>query len=163
MKHNPFDEPLLPNGVVVPDSVIAAQHEKRQHRQRTLRQIPVYRKASELKSWLLGVMTNAPRKYAKFFDITLSTVTEAKKCIALADVCSNVADKIDNLSFAGVLAEDALDDIFTLKAIGVISDSQQKHAKKMVQSVTAQLVAWRSSISQGLGSDTAIERKEALS
>lgn len=148
-------------GVTIPQEVLAAQKAKRK-RHRSVRQLPVYRDTSQLKEIIISFMAEGPRKYAKFFDSLICTVSEAKKCIAMATICRDTYSMQDNQDFARILIEDTLDDVRILKDKNVISDLQQKRVKKLATKITSQLIAWRDSVdSQGVGSIQNVEFKNS--
>ena len=143
----------MENGVKIPQEIIdQSKEKKRSHR--SLRQTQIYRDVANLKYLIVQSMTDAPRKFAKYFDEMLVTVSNAKQSLALALEVGSEQSRIDNLSYAKVLAEDILDDAVILEQLGVIGKDRKKLIRRLAQKVSGQAVKLRDYFkSQGIGID----------
>lgn len=129
-------------GVVIPQSVVESSREKKKAR-RTMRQLPIYRDASNLKYMVVKLYDTTPRKLTKYIDSMLNTVTEAKKCIGLSEGTRIPANRTEYLNVARILLEDTQDDLTILRQLGVLPKTTEKSMKSLAKSVIAQAVAWR--------------------
>lgn len=78
-------------GVKVPTEVVVKSDEiKQQHR--SLRQTQIYRDISNLKYLTVKIMSDAPRRYAKYIDEVIMTVSNAKQSIILGMRVSNLIE-----------------------------------------------------------------------
>jgi hypothetical protein len=69
---------MATDGVVISQETIASsEQKKRAHR--TLRQMPIYRDMANLKYFVVCLYDKVPRKYTRYIDGILMTVSEAKK------------------------------------------------------------------------------------
>lgn len=129
-------------GVAVPQETIADSTAKKKAK-RTLRQLPIYRDASNLKYMVVCLYDTVPRKLTKYIDAMLSTVCEAKKCIGLAESSHDPEERAHYLGIARVFVEDLQDDAIILSRKNLISKEKEKQLKAQARSVVAQCVAWR--------------------
>ena len=129
-------------GVVIPEETIRQSEEhKRQHR--TVRQTQVYRDVANLKYLIIRHMGNAPRKYAKYFDEMLATVSNAKQSLALGLIGRDTEQQYENMSYAQVMVEDIQDDAAILHQLGLIDKKEKKSIRSLAQKIAAQIVRLR--------------------
>ena len=129
-------------GVVIPEETIRKSNEhKQQHR--TVRQTQVYRDVANLKYLIVLHMSNAPRKYAKYFDEMLMTVSNAKQSLALGLIGREPEQQYENMSYAQVMVEDIQDDATILHQLGLIDKKGKKTIRSLVQKIAAQIVRLR--------------------
>ena len=132
----------METGVKIPQEIIEqSKAKKREHR--SMRQTQIYRDAANLKYLIVQSMTDAPRKYAKYFDEMLVTVSNAKQSLALALESGSEAARADNLSYAKVMVEDIIDDLTILSQLGVIGKERKKSMRRLAQKVSGQAVKLR--------------------
>ena len=130
------------DGVVIPEETIRQSDEhKRQHR--TVRQTQVYRDVANLKYLIIRHMGNAPRKYAKYFDEMLATVSNAKQSLALGLTGRDPEQQYENMSYAQVMVEDIQDDATILHQLGLIDKKEKKSTRSLAQKIAAQIVRLR--------------------
>lgn len=141
----------MANGVEIPKEIIEqSKAKKREHR--SMRQTQIYRDAANLKYLIVQSMIDAPRKFAKYFDEMLMTVSNAKQSLALALESGSDEARADNLSYAKVMVEDILDDLTILSQLGVIGKERKKSMRRLAQKVSGQAVKLRDYFrSQGIG------------
>lgn len=141
----------METGVKIPQEIIEqSKAKKREHR--SMRQTQIYRDAANLKYLIVQSMTDAPRKFAKYFDEMLVTVSNAKQSLALALESGSEAARADNLSYAKVMVEDIIDDLTILSQLGVIGKERKKSMRRLAQKVSGQAVKLRDYFrSQGIG------------
>ena len=132
----------MENGVKIPQEIVEKSKEKKRSH-RTLRQTQVYRDISNLKYLIVQSMGNAPRKYAKYFDEMLVTVSNAKQSIALALEAGDDSSRADNLNYAKVMVEGIVDDAVIMEQLGIISKDRKKSIKRLAQNVSGQTVRLR--------------------
>lgn len=141
----------MENGVKIPQEIIEQSDEKKRAH-RSMRQTQIYRDAANLKYLIVQSMVDAPRKFAKYFDEMLVTVSNAKQSLALALESGSEASRVENLSYAKVMVEDIIDDLAILSQIGVISKERKKSMRRLAQKVSGQSVKLRDYFrSQGIG------------
>lgn len=141
----------MENGVKIPQEIIEQSNEKKKAH-KSVRQTQIYRDAANLKYLIVQSMVDAPRKYAKYFDEMLVTVSNAKQSLALALESGSEASRVENLSYAKVMVEDIIDDLAILSQIGVISKERKKSMRRLAQKVSGQSVKLRDYFrSQGVG------------
>ena len=129
-------------GVKIPEETIRQSEEhKRQHR--TVRQTQVYRDVANLKYLIIRHMGNAPRKYAKYFDEMLMTVSNAKQSLALGLIGRDPEQQYENMSYAQVMVEDIQDDATILHQLGLIDKKEKKSIRSLAQKIAAQIVRLR--------------------
>jgi len=129
-------------GVKIPEDVVRQSDEKkRQHR--TVRQTQVYRDVANLKYLIVRHMSNAPRKYAKYFDEMLATVSNAKQSLALGLIGRDPEQQYENMSYAQVMVEDIQDDATILHQMGLIDKKEKKSIRSLAQKIAAQIVRLR--------------------
>ena len=117
-----------------------------------MRQTQIYRDAANLKYLIVQSMADAPRKYAKYFDEMLVSVSNAKQSLALALESGSEVTRAENLSYAKVLAEDIMDDTVIMSQLGVIGKDRKKAIRRLAQKVAGQSVKLRDYFkSQGIG------------
>ncbi len=139
------------NKVVIPQEVVEQSKEKKRSH-RSMRQTQIYRDAANLKYLIVQAMADAPRKYAKYFDEMLVTVSNAKQSLALALESGSESVRTENLSYAKVLAEDIMDDSVIMAQLGIIGKDRKKAIKRLAQKVAGQAVKLRDYFkSQGIG------------
>ena len=140
-------------GVIIPTEVVEKSNEiKQQHR--SLRQTQVYRDISNLKYLIVKIMGDTPRRYAKYIDEVVMTVSNAKQSIALGMRVSNLEVRRDNLDFASAMIEDLQDDAVILHKLDIIDKRRKKEIKKLAQKVAVQTVRLRDYFkSQGIAGD----------
>ena len=73
----------------------------------------------------------------------LLTVSEAKKCVGLAESSRDPDERANYLRMARVFVEDLQDDATILSRKNLISKEKEKQMKAQARSVVAQCVAWR--------------------
>lgn len=129
-------------GVHVPEEVVRQSDEKKQ-RHRTVRQTQVYRDVANLKYLIVRHMSNAPRKYAKYFDEMLATVSNAKQSLALGLIGRDPEQQYENMSYAQVMVEDIQDDAVILHQLGLIDKKEKKSIRILAQKIAAQIVRLR--------------------
>ena len=128
--------------VIIPQEAVDRSNEvKRSHR--TLRQLPLYRDMSNLKYMVVRLYDKTPRKYTKYLDCVLNTVTEAKKCVGLGEATRDMAMRAEYLSMARIFIEDLQDDLTILVKMEMISRQTEKAMKNLAKGIVAQCVAWR--------------------
>lgn len=139
--------------VMIPQEIVEQSKEmKRSHR--SARSTPVYRDAANLKYLIVQLMASAPRKYAKYFDEMLITVSNAKQSLAFALEGGSEASREGNLSFAKVLIEDIMDDAIIMNQLGIIGREKKKTIRRLAQKVSGQAVKLRDYYKrQGIGND----------
>lgn len=131
------------DGVFIPQEAIEGSNAKKKAR-RTLRQLPIYRDMSNLKSMIVDLYDILPRKMTKYADTTLVTACEAKKCIGLAEASwDNSEERADYLKTARVFVEDIIDDATILFHKKLIVKKTEQQMKAQARKVVAQCVAWR--------------------
>jgi len=130
------------DGVFIPQEAIEGSNVKKKTR-RTLRQLPIYRDMSNLKSMVVDLYDIVPRKLTKYVDTTLATACEAKKCIGLAEASRNSEERSEYLKTARVFVEDIIDDATILSHKKRISKKTEQQMKAQARKVVAQCVAWR--------------------
>jgi hypothetical protein len=147
------NQEIITDGVVVPQEVVERSKElKRRHK--SARQTQVYRDMANLKYIIVRMMADSPRKYAKYFDEMLVTVSNAKQSLSLALESGDAATRSENLSYAKVMTEDLQDDAVILHQLGVISKEQKKAIRKLAQRISGQTVRLRDYFkSQGIDID----------
>lgn len=129
-------------GVIVPEEAVRGSEEKkRQHR--TVRQTQVYRDMANLKFLVARYMGKSPRRYAKFFDTMLLTVSNGKQSLAMGLTGHDAARKAEDISYAQVMVEDIQDDAVILFQLGVLSKSEKKALRRLAQNISAQIVRLR--------------------
>jgi len=129
-------------GVHVPEEVVRQSNEhKQQHR--TVRQTQVYRDMANLKYLIVRHMSEAPRKYAKYFDEMLVTVSNAKQSLALGLIGRDPEQQYENMSYAQVMTEDIQDDATILHQLGLIDKKEKKSIRSLAQKIAAQIVRLR--------------------
>ena len=129
-------------GVVIPEEAIRKSNEhKQQHH--TVRQTQVYRDVANLKYLIVLRMSNAPRKYAKYFDEMLTTVGNAKQSLALGLIGRDPEQQYENMSYAQVMVEDIQDDATILHQMGLIDKKEKKTIRSLAQKIAAQIVRLR--------------------
>lgn len=128
--------------VVIPQEAIKISNENKS-RHRTARQTTIYRDISNMKYLIVRLMVDSPRKYAKFFDEMISTVSHAKQSVMLALDADDDATRFDDLNYAKIMIEDLQDDAAILCHMNVISKNGKKEIKKLGQKVAAQAVRLR--------------------
>ncbi|MBQ7157772.1 MAG: hypothetical protein IJR86_08280 [Bacteroidaceae bacterium] len=137
--------------VVIPQEVVEQSKEKKRSH-KSMRQTQIYRDAANLKYLIVQSMADAPRKYAKYFDEMLVSVSNAKQSLALALESGSEAARAENLSYAKVLAEDIMDDTVIMSQLGVIGKDRKKAIRRLAQKVAGQSVKLRDYFkSQGIG------------
>jgi hypothetical protein len=129
-------------GVIIPQEAIQDSTAKKRAK-RTLRQLPLYRDMANLKYLLVKLYDTTPRRYTKYLDTVLMTISEAKKCVGLGESSRDQQERADYLSMARVLVEDTHDDITILRQLEVISKHSEKKMKSLAKGIIAQCVAWR--------------------
>jgi len=129
-------------GVVIPEETIR-QSEERKRQHRTVRQTQVYRDVANLKYLIIRHMGNAPRKYAKYFDEMLTTVSNAKQSLALGLIGRDPEQQYENMSYAQVMIEDIQDDATILHQLGLIDKKEKKSIRSLAQKIAAQIVRLR--------------------
>jgi polysaccharide pyruvyl transferase WcaK-like protein len=130
------------DGVVISEETIRQSEEhKRQHR--TVRQTQVYRDVANLKYLIIRHMGNAPRKYAKYFDEMLATVSNAKQSLALGLIGRDPEQQYENMSYAQVMVEDIQDDATILHQLELIDKKEKKSIRSLAQKIAAQIVRLR--------------------
>ena len=129
------------SGVVVPQETIEDSNSKKKAK-RTLRQLPIYRDTSNLKYMIVSLYKIVPVKLTKYIDSMVVTISEAKKCVGLAESSSG-AERAEYLKVARVFIEDIQDDATILTKLNVISKEKDKQMKVQARSIIAQCVAWR--------------------
>lgn len=140
-------------GVIIPTEVVEKSNEIKQQ-QRSLRQTQVYRDISNLKYLIVKIMGDTPRRYAKYIDEVVMTVSNAKQSIALGMRVSNLEVRRDNLDFASAMIEDLQDDAVILHKLDIIDKRRKKEIKKLAQKVAVQTVRLRDYFkSQGIAGD----------
>ena len=132
----------MKNGVVIPAEIVESSSEKKR-RHKSARQTQVYRDMANLKYMIVRTMVEAPRKYAKYFDEMLVTVSNAKQSLALALEGGDAAVRADNLSYAKALVEDLQDDSVILHQLEVINKERKEAIRKLAQKVSGQTVRLR--------------------
>ena len=132
----------MKNGVVIPAEIVESSSEKKR-RHKSARQTQAYRDMANLKYMIVRTMVEAPRKYAKYFDEMLVTVSNAKQSLALALEGGDAAVRADNLSYAKALVEDLQDDSVILHQLEVINKERKKAIRKLAQKVSGQTVRLR--------------------
>lgn len=130
-------EPAPGEGVVIPQSTID-DSKKKKAKHRTPRQTEVYRDMANLKVLIARVMMKSSRRLAKFYDETLSTVSNAKHSLSFALEYGDGAERCENLSYAKALVEDIEDDAKILQLLGVINKSECREIKSLAQKVAGQ-------------------------
>jgi len=141
------------NKVAIPQETIEQSREKKQ-RHKSVRSTQIYRDVANLKYLIVQSMVDAPRKFAKYFDEMLMTISNAKQSLALALEGGNESSRIDNLSYAKVLAEDIMDDAVIMAQLGIISKERKKTLRRLAQRVSGQAVKLRDYFrSQGIDVD----------
>lgn len=147
------NQEIITDGVVVPQEVVEQSKElKRRHK--SARQTQVYRDMANLKYIIVRMMADSPRKYAKYFDEMLVTVSNAKQSLSLALESGDAATRSENLSYTKVMTEDLQDDAVILHQLGVISKEQKKAIRKLAQRISGQTVRLRDYFkSQGIDID----------
>jgi len=137
--------------VVIPQEVVEQSKEKKRSH-KSMRQTQIYRDAANLKYLIVQSMADAPRKYAKYFDEMLVSVSNAKQSLALALESGSEAARAENLSYAKVLAEDIMDDTVIMAQLGIIGKDRKKAIRRLAQKVAGQSVKLRDYFkSQGIG------------
>ena len=137
--------------VVIPQEVVEQSKEKKRSH-KSMRQTQIYRDAANLKYLIVRSMADAPRKYAKYFDEMLVSVSNAKQSLALALESGSEVTRAENLSYAKVLAEDIMDDTVIMSQLGVIGKDRKKAIRWLAQKVAGQSVKLRDYFkSQGIG------------
>ena len=137
--------------VVIPQEVVEQSKEKKRSH-KSMRQTQIYRDAANLKYLIVRSMADAPRKYAKYFDEMLVSVSNAKQSLALALESGSEVTRAENLSYAKVLAEDIMDDTVIMSQLGVIGKDRKKAIRRLAQKVAGQSVKLRDYFkSQGIG------------
>ena len=132
----------ITDGVNVPQEVVTQSKEiKKRHR--SARQTEVYRDISNLKYVIVKLMSDAPRRYAKYFDEMLVTVSNAKQSLALALEDGSEESRRENLSYSKVMIEDIQDDAVILHQLGVINKADKKVIRKLAQQIAGQAVRLR--------------------
>lgn len=129
-------------GVVIPQEAVADSNAKKKAH-RTLRQLPIYRDMANLKYMVVSLYDRVPRRLTKYIDTMLATVSEAKKCVGLAEATKSMDDRAQYLTLARVFVEDIQDDVIILFKKNVISKSLENQMKGQVRAIVAQCVAWR--------------------
>ena len=140
MKEN--NEPILENGVTVPQDIVESSEQKKR-RHRTLRQLPLYRDMANLKYLTARLYEATPRKMTKFLDVMLGTVAEAKKCVGLGEASRIPEERAQYLSMARIFIEDVQDDVTILRQMNHIGKQTEKRMKSLTKSIVAQCIAWR--------------------
>lgn len=131
------------DGVFIPQEAIEDSNAKKKVH-RTLRQLPIYRDMSNLKSMIVDLYDIVPRKLTKYVDTILATACEAKKCIGLAEASwDDSEERSDYLKTARVFVEDIIDDATILFHKKRIDKKKEKQIKDQARKVVAQCVAWR--------------------
>lgn len=130
------------NKVVIPQETIEQSREKKQ-RHKSARSTQIYKDVANLKYLIVQSMADAPRKYAKYFDEMLVTVSNAKQSLALALEGGSEESRIDNLSYAKVMAEDIMDDAVIMAQLGIIGRERKKTLRRLAQRVSGQAVKLR--------------------
>lgn len=129
-------------GVKIPEEVVRQSDEKKQQH-RTVRQTQVYRDVANLKYLIVRHMSNAPRKYAKYFDEMLTTVSNAKQSLALGLIGRDPEQQCENMSYAQVMIEDIQDDATILHQLGLIDKKEKKSIRSLAQKIAAQIIRLR--------------------
>lgn len=130
-------------GVVIPQEIIE-QSDAIKRQKRTLRQTQVYRDMANLKFIIVGMMASAPRRYAKYFDQMVLTVSNAKQSLAMGlGVKNDPEHRREDLSYALVMIEDLEDDMVILNNLSVIGKKDKKRTRKLAQGIAAQIVRLR--------------------
>lgn len=152
MERQAKQEPTT-GGVVIPDD-IARQSEEKKRQRRTVRQTQVYRDMANLKYLIVAHMSNAQRKYAKYFDEMLMTASNAKQSLALGLIGRDAGQKYENMSYAQVMVEDLQDDAVVLHQLGIINKKEKKAIRGLAQRISSQIVRLRDYFgSQGIDID----------
>ena len=137
--------------VVIPQEVVEQSKEKKRSH-KSMRQTQIYRDAANLKYLIVQSMADAPRKYAKYFDEMLVSVSNAKQSLALALESGSEVTRAENLSYAKVLAEDIMDDTVIMSQLSIIGKDRKKAIRRLAQKVAGQSVKLRDYFkSQGIG------------
>lgn len=137
--------------VVVPQEIVEQSREKKRNH-KSARNTQIYKDVANLKYLIIQSMTSAPRKYAKYFDEMLMTVSNAKQSLALALEGGEKSAREDNLSYAKVMAEDIMDDAVIMTQLGIIGRDRKKAIRRLAQRVSGQAVRLRDYFkSQGIG------------
>jgi len=130
------------NGVVIPQKTIQdSEQKKRQHR--TLRQMPIYRDIANLKYFVVCLYERVPRKFTRYIDSILLTVSEAKKCVGLAHATRDSAMRIEYLDMVHIFVEDVQDDIKILHKMNHISKDTENKIRQLTRGIVAQAIALR--------------------
>jgi hypothetical protein len=99
-------------------------------------------------------MSNAQRKYAKYFDEMLMTASNAKQSLALGLIGRDTEQKYENMSYARVMVEDLKDDAVILHQLGIINKKEKKAIRGLAQRISSQIVRLRDYFSsQGINID----------
>ena len=117
-----------------------------------MRQLPIYRDTSNLKYMIVSLYKIVPVRLTKYIDSMVATISEAKKCVGLAESSSG-AERAQYLKVARVFVEDIQDDATILKKLNVIGKEKDKQMKAQARSIIAQCVAWRD-YTNGQGAET---------
>ena len=130
------------NGVVIPQATIQdSEQKKRQHR--TLRQMPIYRDIANLKYFVVCLYERVPRKFTRYIDSILLTVSEAKKCVGLAHATRDSAMRIEYLDMVHIFVEDVQDGIKILHKMNHISKDTENKIRQLTRGIVAQAIALR--------------------
>jgi hypothetical protein len=130
--------------VVIPKETVE-QSEEKKRRHRTLRQMPIYRDMANLKYLVVMLYQRVPKKLTRYIDSILLTVCESKKCVGMAHVTRNAAERMAYLDMARVMVEDVQDDITIVKRMNLIDKDTEAVMKRLAKSVVAQAIALRDS------------------
>ena len=130
------------DGVVIPpETVASSEQKKRAHR--TLRQMPIYRDIANLKYFVVCLYDKVPRKYTRYIDSILMTVSEAKKCVGLAHATRVPSTRVEYLDMVHIFIEDVQDDIKILYRLNHISKDTENKIRQQARGIVAQAIALR--------------------
>lgn len=105
--------------------------------------MPIYRDIANLKYFVVCLYERVPRKFTRYIDSILLTVSEAKKCVGLAHATRDSAMRIEYLDMVHIFVEDVQDDIKILHKMNHISKDTENKIRQLTRGIVAQAIALR--------------------
>ena len=133
-----------PNGVVIPEEVIADSRVKKAKRGKTLSELPVYRDTANLLVVVADMVARSPVALRKFYDELLAALFEMLFSIGLADFSKeNPVQRVECINSTLSLAYAVKTSFAVLRKLHILTKDADNKQRALVKRIIAQLVGWR--------------------
>lgn len=138
-----FSELNSDSPVIITEQEVQASDANRKKKQRTIRQLPVFRDTCNLAFVVEQLMVKCPRKYKCTLDEMERIVTNLLQSLDLANELKEDRNQLCAEAHSLIIALTVKFEIIC--RLGVINRDTLKKIKRMCQSVTSQIAGWRRS------------------